>query len=154
MAGDLLSEYKGDDIMISVNYNVTRYGKYLLENDSLYAEVYSFDQDGNGGREFYDNHSIRTLYDEKTGQKVELSDLFREGVDYRTLLLREIKKSESQWTDELKSDEYYLEAIDQGSFDIFSEGISITYEIPDEERYNYYSVTFDNLGVENLTIFD
>ncbi|MBQ3378925.1 MAG: hypothetical protein IJG50_03565 [Clostridia bacterium] len=153
LAEELFSKYRGSTVMLNVSYSVTRYGKYLLENDSRYVEVYTYDDDYNGNQELFDVHNNQALYDETTGSAVELSDLFKDGVDYKALLVEKIKEEQSQWDNELKDDEYYLEAIEKGQFNLYQEGLTISYE-RNAEWGDYYSISFEALGRENLTIFD
>ncbi len=149
-AADAFGNYPGCYVMISTGYNVTRYGKYLLEVESIYGEVY----DGEGSEQkYFENGAVQTLYDETTGRAVELSDLFKDGVDHKALLVEKIKDEQAQWSDELKDDEYYLEAVEKGQFSLYQEGLSISYERSDDWE-DYYSVSFEELGRENLTIFD
>ena len=153
LAQELFSRYSGSQITMDRGYNVTRYGKFLLENDSLYADAYYYSENGDGRKLYSESYHTEKLYSEETGREVELSELFKEGVDYKTLLLEGIKKQELEWSDELKDDSYYLEVIENGDFSIYQEGISLTYK-RSEDWEDYYSVRFKDIGLENLTVFE
>lgn len=136
--GKTAEEFYGGDYSLTVN----NYGKFITE-----YEGYSF---WGPDAYIYDNHF--SVYDGATGKVVALEECFVPEVNYRELII-----SQEMARDESLSREELVRGLRDPEFMIYPTYFTILYTRMDNDYGVYKSniyVEFEDLGEENLTIFE
>ncbi|WP_026478647.1 hypothetical protein [Alkaliphilus transvaalensis] len=106
---------------------------------------------GNGKDQWEDSGYVYL----KTGERIELKELFIEGFDYETLIKKAIAKAKSQYTSKEFDTDFLFEGIE---FRIDNSAISFftkPYQWNDSNNYPmHFDLPFEKIGFENLKIFD
>jgi len=149
-ANDMLDIYgKNANISVYSYYNVHKYGKYIAEDDNFSAYV----QDGSSwDMLYYENVGERAVYLEETGEKLTLSDMFREGVDWKSEVVNAMKLAREGW-DNIPDDATLEMIAENGDFMLQNDSITVSYSY-DDNNGDYFYLPFEFFSDGALAIFD
>jgi len=136
-----------------ISVYVNRYGRYI--NISKRSSLYT----PNRGRELFEGY----CYDSETMEEIELSDLFKEGFDYKPVILDAIKRTIAEYDAgygaalgkaAAAGDDALLDGIQGFLLDSDVISIFIAHEMPEGQTGSLYlNIPYADFGCDNMNIF-
>jgi len=132
-----------------VSVYVNRFGRYIniSKRSSLYMPYTA--------REMSEYH----CYDSDSMEEIGLADLFKEGYDYKPVILDAIRKTMVEYgaaseKDAAEMDEAVVDRIEGFNLDIDAISMVVTYEAPEREIDSFYLyIPYTDFGCDNMNIF-